>query len=89
MFDHKAFMEDPEKWPSWPLLPVKRYTEKPRGGLNLPDCALLYDDLSRTGVAPTVYLENLFTATPESMKTAEKIEYQDFADLIADGWVVD
>ena len=83
--DDKSFMESPEKWPHWPLLPVKR----PGKG---KDCwpqlgLIIIDSVDESKPAPVVYLTSLYGDL--KMKDAEKKEYPSIEALIADGWTVD
>ena len=88
-FDHKGFMADPNKWPHWPILPVKQ-----RVGMALPKLGIMRDTggiLEKTGrVEPVVWLTNLWeVGAGKPWDSIEKIEFGSFDELIEAGWVVD
>jgi hypothetical protein len=89
-FDHKGFMTDPNKWPMWPLLPVKQ-----RVGMQQPKLGIMRDegDISmKFGlVPPKVWLTNLYEIQMANRKweEIEVLEYMDFEGLLDAGWVVD
>jgi hypothetical protein len=76
-YDHKAMMLDPNRWPQWPVLPVKQF------GSGFPECGVMVES---DGIQPKVYLTNLFAL---DLANAEVKEYEDIDELLADGWVVD
>lgn len=94
-----AFIKDPDKWPQWPLLPMKN---RNRGWGDPLHTGLLLDwgKLDKTDIRPTVVIANLFMFDPHSVPgllgetectqppyTVE--EYKSFEDMQAAGWVVD
>lgn len=78
-FDDVAFLKTPEKWPNYPLCPVKNRNEQKD---NFPLLGVIVSP------RPTVYLVNLFSIQP-GMEPPETREYGSFEELIADGWIVD
>lgn len=71
-------MQDPDEWPLWPQLPLKR-----RGH---------HEDSRRTGflvaipeLEPVVYLGIVGTVVLKR----DTIEYSSFEELLAAGWLVD
>lgn len=91
-FDDKAFMSDPNKWPCWPFLPVKRYTAQAGPG---PVCGLI---LAVEGQMTTVYFASMFRTegrvgelTTDFIKNEaiKRTVYEDIDKLLADGWIVD
>lgn len=79
-----AMMRDPERWPHYDILPVKRY-KKGMGTFSTggPECGVL-----RSGRGPVVYKGNPWQR--EALETAPVIaEYKTFEEMYADGWVVD
>jgi hypothetical protein len=77
-----AMMQEPNRWPKWPVLPVKRRHDK--GG---PECGLMIEG------RPTVYIANMFTLTPGALmpqlETTQSFGYPSYNDLVNDGWIVD
>ena len=74
-------MQNPDNWPMWPQLPIKRRQEGAQGQIGV----LLETDFSMP-IKPTVYLKNLWNSDIEEV---EKIKYKEWLDLLDDGWVVD
>jgi hypothetical protein len=75
MVTDREFILDQDKWPKWPLLPVKRTDEWgviPAGH-------------------PAVYIVNMWGMDdrPLSEQASKVYEYKDVDALLADGWVVD
>ena len=71
------FMRDPNEWPTWPVLPVKR-----RGSM---DVGLMLEGQGNKA-APIVYLTNLFI---RDFENCEQKKYEDLEGVVDDGWVVD
>ena len=78
-----AFMQDPDKWPAWPTLPLVNN----KGDYNQRQFGYLLDTsvLSRKPNEPTVYIGNIFDPHPT---TDEKIQYNTFEQLLED-WRID
>lgn len=74
----REFVENPDLWPLWPILPLKRRREPLMDPKN---CGCLIDDGTLV-----VYLTNAFD---QDFDHCEKISYPDFNALARDGWVVD
>jgi hypothetical protein len=79
--DDLAMMRDPDRWPVWPQLPIKRNKD----GAPLELGRLLNTSLKDDTVAPIVRLGTIF----EPWSNAETIEYPDLEAVVADGWIVD
>jgi hypothetical protein len=77
------FMLDPNRWPRWPYLPVKKYPVGMSHGM--PDTGVVLEG------KPTVYIANLYALprTPEGWEALQKHEYLTFQALVNDGWIVD
>jgi hypothetical protein len=73
------FARDQDKWPAWPVLPVKRgdYFNEPDG------LGYLF---AGTPVQPVVYIGNIFAADPANDKP---IVYGSLEELFGDGWRID
>jgi hypothetical protein len=78
MSDDVAMAHDPDAWPQWPALPIKRGSET---GI------LLAVDEKRN----TVFLINLFSMAmgQAKLEDAEQIEYHSLEEIFNDGWRVD
>ena len=70
---HLEMMQNEDRWPRWPFLPLIRGEEV---GILI------------AGRGPVVYRVNLYDMAGK-LATAERIEYGSFSDVIASGWVVD
>ena len=80
-------IKDPKSWHRWPILPVKKITnkgERPEFGF-----------LLAIG-KPIVYLKNMYdlidfgvTTVKEIMEKVEGKEYPSFESIVDDGWIVD
>lgn len=74
-----GFLNDPNRWPRWPVCPVKRV-----GGGKF-DCGLVVD--TRPGI---VYLTNLWDISSlKDLETVETLTYDGWQSMIDDGWGVD
>lgn len=71
-------MTDPDRWPQWPMLPVKKYVE----GETWPHCAV-HLDLA----GPFVIYEWKGFMRPDAEKVAAT--YDSAQAAVDDGWVVD
>lgn len=85
-----TLMQDPTRWPNWPVLPVTRGSGME--SLESRNQGLILDTMSEDGGAyPTVYHKNMFqpnltwTAILEGPQTA----YPSWEALLKDGWRVD
>jgi hypothetical protein len=78
----RRMVADPDSWPHWPLLPLKRYTPN-------VECAC---QVEISGGGFMLVKANLW-AGPEAARKAiaakEVYWYDTVDDLIADGWIVD
>ena len=87
--DDLFMLENPENWPAWPVLPLKRYNKKNPG--SFPDLGIV---LAVEGVPRfTVYEVDMFLQ-PEmkDLLTSPDIvkhEYKSFDEMLVAGWVVD
>ena len=76
--DDVVFLGNPDKWPAWPLCPVKGY----RNG-ELVCGAVCEGSLM-------VVEGNIFSGwTAETYADAKKWQYDSFEAMVADGWEVD
>lgn len=76
--DDKAFILDPDKWPHWPVLPVKRIKDTQM------DLGCLLD----TGKI-IVVLSNMWALKNTPISEQKSITYRTVDELLADGWRVD
>jgi hypothetical protein len=80
MISDKGFILDPNQWPSWPFLPLKRSTD------HWPETGFMMEGKF------TIYVLNMFSLS--SMNEVEfanckKYEYPNVDALLADRWIVD
>lgn len=75
--DDKAMIQDPDRWPAWPFLPMKQrnMNDSPMAGFFHNDS--LVDD------TVIFYLGNMWGPS-DAVKTDLTVE-----QVLADGWVVD
>jgi len=86
-FNTLEFLANPDRWPNWPVCPVKRSCSDKQyiEGDDRPQCGVVFDQPK-----PTVYRVNMFSIGPSTDLTKfEKHEYESLEALVADGWVVD
>ena len=76
---HAAMMAAPDRWPVWPFLPMKRYSQ--RGG-NMQTGYLIASAEDRF----TIFLGLIAMARPE---TDSRMPYDSYDAMLADGWMVD
>lgn len=79
----KRLILNPDEWPVWPFLPVKRKDSS----LENKNLGFLVDEHKKDGKL-TVYHGMLFN-TPMKLKELPKSTYDDVDALLADGWVID
>lgn len=78
------FIRNPDRWPCWPLLPMKSLKEKGDG--NMPQLGYMYyPRLVGNDVKPVIYLGSLYRANP---RMDEKKEY-DSLDALLEEWEID
>lgn len=77
-------MKEPDSWPLWPLLPMKKVADTGNPGF-----------LLATG-KPKLYLRNFLELKDIGIRTIgevdEKIaakEYTSFEEILDDGWIID
>ncbi len=87
--DDLEFMNTPDLWPNWPLLPINRYPEAPKG----PECGIL---VACHECRNTVFLVNMFSLEAGSIRDilidkteVKRIAYPSAEAILADGWIVD
>lgn len=77
-FDHVDMMQNSDRWPHWPILPVKRTMQVSHQlGVMV------------AGQGPVVYGLSMFDVTREKLDTCAREEFESFEALHAAGWVVD
>ena len=79
---HVIMMKDPDRWPTWPRLPLVKRDGSHAVGF------LLNTVLEGAHTDPTVYIGNLFNARLD-VETCPCIQYASFEALYDDGWRVD
>jgi len=81
-----AFIKDEDKWPHWPLLPVKKYKE----GETWPTFGTLVSPIENNGilwvVSASIFLLTLEMVTQKSVPIKA---YDTVEEMVADGWMVD
>ncbi len=78
----KLIIRDPNKWPQWPYLPVKKHL---RYELK---CGVIIEDGAKD---VTIYMTNLFNLpkTSAEFKALPQVKYNSVDELLNDGWEVD
>ena len=84
--DDVAFLSNPDRWPNWPVCPVKNYQRKDAAGF--PACGIVIAGDS------AVYEVNMFALSGMTYNDLQeeckvKHSYTDLAEMVADGWIVD
>ena len=78
-------MKNPDIWPQWPVLPVKRHSDEK--GIEV---GLIVEKDMKSPVESIVYLNNMFSLKSwEDLDKMPNLKYESFEALQADGWVVD
>lgn len=84
--DHNSltFMQEPNKWPNWPILPVRKPV-----AMHSPILGVMVD--TDQGVKPIVYLANVWDMSGSTLTIDqyEKEEFVDFEGVYDAGWRVD
>lgn len=78
-----SFVLNPQKWPNWPFLPMKRYVQNK----HLPEFGVI---MTRMGLS-TIFDANLFDLpkTEEGWKALKHKKYSSVEEMLQDGWIVD
>jgi hypothetical protein len=84
---HLSMMRTPDKWPRWPVLPIKRYNPDHHG----TECAVMF---AVEGYLTTVFLGYLIEAKGPTIADAmacypNRLKYDDYDAILDDGWIVD
>lgn len=82
--DHLEMMKSPDRWPLWPVLPLKRRCANPG---EFPECAFLMDVGGLDHVK--VYLGVIYELGGRKPSEFESKKYSDYEAVVADGWIVD
>lgn len=84
MSDRDKIIHD-DKWPAWPLLPVKR------GDMSLKNknLGVLYATKEFCAGKMTVFHVNLFDLPEGSLRDVPQTSYESVEAMLADGWQVD
>ena len=73
----KQMILDPDQWPCWPRLPMKRIIKAgdwpELGFINASEYSVIYQTLLYAEITPTT----------------KKITYKNIDAMLADGWIVD
>lgn len=77
--DHAAMIADEDRWPCWPRLPVKRYTDNSAW----PEIGVVI-----AGEKTTVRLATLFDDKATLLAATTKV-YPSIDAMLIDGWIVD
>lgn len=80
--DDMIFLARPDKWPNYPLCPVKNM--KHRGSNGAPQFGIV-----TTMSLKTVYLVSICEAHDVDLSKCPKKAYASIKELVNDGWVVD
>lgn len=78
----KEFIEKPNDWPNWPLLPVVNRQERADG---MPEAGIIH-----AAALTRIRLVNLFDDQIKAKwETCEKLEFDDVQALVDAGWEPD
>jgi hypothetical protein len=79
-----TFMQEPDKWPNWPVLSVKKPV-----AMHAPVLGVMLE--TGEGVKPVVYLTSMFELgnSDKGMDEYETEEFTDFEGVYDAGWRVD
>ena len=72
--------KNPDTWPYWPFLPVKRCK-----GKGMPECSVLMAD----GKQLTVIHVNMYDLRGKDLTKVPQQIYSSHEEMVADGWEVD
>ena len=83
-----AFMRTPDRWPRWPILPVKNvlrdWSDPHHMGIML--------DLGgpmRKNIPASVVISNMYAFDASKLDQYEQEKYEDYDAMVKAGWVVD
>jgi hypothetical protein len=79
-----VFMRDPNQWPMFPFLPIKRYIGERRE----LECAVIHCG-TLNGPLPEPVTVILTTLYGMDLKNSERKTYDTVDAVLADGWMVD
>lgn len=69
-----SMMQDEDKWPHWPILPLVNRT-----GNSRPECGFLF-----VSSGPTVFIGNMWDPKFDNPK-----KYNSYQEIVDDGWRID
>lgn len=84
-FDDAEFIGNPDAWPHWPILPVKRYSTVPKG--DLPELGVIVAGSCSVLKCSMYSLAGL--TIKEAFDKFEKEVYQHVSEIVSAGWMVD
>lgn len=85
--DDLTFLKDPDSWPNWPFLPIKR-RDNSLVRKNLGVLVASEEYAKGHIIVNHVYLFSL-PKTTEDWNACPKTEYDSLEALLRDGWIVD
>jgi hypothetical protein len=88
---HKDMISDPDKWPRWPFLPLKRILPDLNPPRNFVFGIVFDGERGSDQAGFTVRFANIFHM-PQTLEEYQQLNYCFYRDadaLIDDGWVVD
>jgi hypothetical protein len=74
-------MSDPDKWPAWPFLPLKKPGQSAKTG----EYAYLYNDDLNAYPKITCFKGLMYDHKPDN----DRVEFASFTELLNQGWRVD
>ncbi len=84
----KEMILDEDRWPQWPFLPMKKYTD------SWPDCQVIHAASKTTLIKVNLYnlpptILDCFMFNLEELNQLPKQTYSSIDEMLADGWIVD
>ena len=82
----KEFIQEPLKWPHWPILPLKRYANSTHYECS---CIISQESYYTTDGPITVFHCSMYRLNDKWLEDHKQTTYASIDDLLADGWRVD
>jgi hypothetical protein len=80
-----AIMRDPDAWPAWPVLPLKR----PAGRYEFPECGFVLDSQVEATDPWVVYQGTIYEVQETLRDKSKHLEYDSPEAIVTAGWIVD
>ena len=88
--DHLEMMQDANRWPAWPLLPLQHRSRKATDGSGGTELGFMLEDGYTGKAKPRVYIGLItFRSMGQKFEDLPVEDYASLEDVVMAGWEVD